>query len=146
MNSDWLVMDASIAIKAILPNPEQENCLALVGTLAQIKPLAPALWAYETTSALNKAVHFKSITQDEARQALKLLQTLEVQLFVPDEDQNLKAFEWTLRIRRASAYDSYYLTLAQTLDCEFWTADKRLYNALKDEQLEWLHYIGELNH
>ena len=71
MNGDWLVLDASIAIKAVLPNPEQENCLALVSTFAQIKPLAPALWAYETTLDLNKAVHFKSITQDEACQALK---------------------------------------------------------------------------
>lgn len=145
MNSDWLVVDASLAIKAVLPNPEQENCLALVRTFAQVKPLAPALWAYETTSALNKAVHFKNITQDEARQALKLLQALDVQFFLPDEDQNLKAFEWTLRIQRASAYDNYYLALAQTLDCEFWTADKRLFNALKDEGLEWLHYVGEMN-
>ena len=75
-----------------------------------------------------------------------MLQALEIKFFIPDEDQNLKAFEWTLRIQRASAYDSYYLALAQSLDCEFWTADKRLYNVLEDEQLEWLRYIGELNH
>jgi predicted nucleic acid-binding protein len=48
-----------------------------------------------------------------------------------------------LRLKRASAYDSFYLTLAQELECDFWTADKRLFNALRDARLDWLHWIEE---
>ena len=73
-----------------------------------------------------------------------------MRLFVPDADQNRAAFDWTLRLQRASAYDSYYLALAQALECNFWTADGRLFNALKSEafvvdaRLGWLHWIEEL--
>ena len=139
-----LVMDASVAIKAILPNPLQGHCQALVSTFAETQPAAPALWAHETTSAIAKTVHFGQITAAEGRQAVEQLATLGVQLFIPNLEQNLAAFDWTFRLKRAAAYDSYYLALAQSLDCAFWTADSRLFNALKDERLGWLHWIEEI--
>jgi predicted nucleic acid-binding protein len=144
MTGDLVVIDASAAVKAILPNPLQAHCLALVQTFVEAQPAAPALWAHETTSAIAKAVHFGEINEKEARQALEKLDGLNVRLFVPDAEQNLAAFEWTLRLKRASAYDSYYIVLAQILECEFWTADKRFYTALQDAHLGWIHWIEEL--
>jgi len=141
MIASVLVLDASVAVKAILPNPLQGNCQALIKTFAEVQPAAPALWAHETTSAIAKTVHFGQITEDEGRQALEQLSSLGVRLFVPDADQNRAAFDWTLRLKRASAYDSYYLVLAQALECDFWTADSRLFNALKDSHFKWLHWI-----
>lgn len=144
MSSGLVILDASAAVKAILPNPLQPHCLALVQTFTDVQPAAPALWAHETTSALAKAVHFGEITEKEARQALVKLDALEVRLFVADAEQNRLAFEWTLNLKRASAYDSYYLVLAQALECDFWTADKRLFHALQDAHLNWVHWIEEL--
>jgi predicted nucleic acid-binding protein len=144
MTSKIAVIDASIAIKAILPNPLQGHCRALVQTFADVQPVAPALWVYETTSAISKAVHFKQLTENEGRRALEQVDALGVQLFVSDLEQNRTALGWTLELRRGSAYDSFYLVLAQTLDCDFWTADKKLFNALTDTQLNWLHWIEEL--
>jgi predicted nucleic acid-binding protein len=144
MTDSLVVIDASAAIKAILPNPLQAHCLALVQTFAEVQPVAPALWAYETTSAIAKAFHFGEITESEARRALEKLDTLGVRLFVPDADHNRAAFDWTLKLMRAPAYDSYYLVLAQALECDFWTADKRLFHALNDAHLGWLHWIEEL--
>jgi predicted nucleic acid-binding protein len=144
MTGSLIVMDANVAVKAVLPNPLQGHCLALVQTFANVQPVAPALWAHETTSAIAKAVHFGEITENEGRQALEKLNALDVRLFVADADQNRAAFDWTLRLQRASAYDSYYLALAQILECDFWTADGRLFNALKDYRLGWLHWIEEL--
>jgi predicted nucleic acid-binding protein len=144
MTSGLIVIDASAAVKAILPNPLQAHCMALVQTFAGKQPAAPALWAYETTSAIAKAFHFGEITESEARRSLEKLETLGVRLFVPDADQNRAAFDWTLKLKRASAYDSYYLVLAQSLECDFWTADKRLFHALNDAHLSWLHWIGEM--
>jgi predicted nucleic acid-binding protein len=141
---NMLVLDASVAIKAILPNPLQGHCLALVNTFATIQPVSPALWAHETTSAISRTVHFGQITEPEGRQALEQLASLGVQLFTPNFEHNLAAFEWTIKLKRAAAYDSYYLTLAQSLECAFWTADRRLFNALKDEHFEWLHWIEEI--
>jgi len=144
MTGSMVVIDASVAMKAILPNPLQPHCLVLAQTFVEVQPVAPALWAYETTSAIAKTVHFEEITESEAHQALERLEALGVRLFVPDADQNRMALEWTLRLKRASAYDSYYLALAQTLESDFWTADKRLFNALQDAKLNWLHWIEEL--
>jgi predicted nucleic acid-binding protein len=139
-----LVLDASVAIKAILPNPLQGHCRALVETFAEVQPVSPALWGHETTSAISKTVHFGQITEAEGRLALEQLAALNVQLFTPNLEQNQAAFDWTIRLKRAAAYDSYYLALAQSLDCDFWTADSRLFNALKDERFQWLHWIEEI--
>jgi predicted nucleic acid-binding protein len=95
MIDSLVVIDASVAVKAVLPNPLQTHCLGLVQTFIEVQPAAPALWAYETTSAIAKSVHFGAITEDEARQALEELDALGVRLFVADADQNLAAFHWT---------------------------------------------------
>ena len=139
-----LVLDASVAIKAILPNPLQGHCRALVETFAEVQPISPALWGHETTSAISKTVHFGQITEAEGRIALEQLAALNVQLFTPNLEHNQAAFDWTIRLKRAAAYDSYYLALAQSLECDFWTADSRLFNALKDERIKWLHWIEEI--
>ena len=139
-----VILDASVAIKAILPNPLLLHCQALTQTFAHVQPVAPALWGYETTSAIAKAVHFGQLTADEGRRALETLTLLDVRLLIPDTGQNQAAFEWTLRLKRAAAYDSYYLTLAETLNCDFWTADSRLFNALKQENLPWLRWIEDM--
>jgi len=143
LREDVIVLDASVAVKAILPNALQTQCQALVQTFSSVQPAAPALWRCETTSAIAKAVHFGILTADEGRQALEMLDQLDVHLFVPDVEQNQAAFEWTLRLNRAAAYDSYYLALVQELDCALWTADSRLFNALKDHHLPWLHLVEE---
>lgn len=139
-----LGLDASVAIKATLPNPMQGHCQALVKTFAEVQPVSPALWANETTSVISKTVHFGQITEAEGRRALEQLATLGVKLFTPNLEQNQAAVDWTIRLKHAAAYDSYYLALAQSLDCDFWTADSRLFNALKDECFKWLHWIEEI--
>jgi len=144
MTSDLVVIDASVALKAVLPNPQQACCLVLVQTFVEVQPVAPALWTYETTSAIAKAVYFREITEKEARLALEKLDGLGVRLFIADTEQNEAAFEWTLKLKRASAYDSYYLALAQALECDFWTADKHLFNSLQEAHIGWLHWIEEL--
>ncbi len=145
MTARLVIIDASVAIKAILPNPLEEHCQALVQTFVEVQPVAPALWVYETTSAISKAVHFKQLTNQEGRKALELVEALRVRLFVPDINQNRIAYDWTHQLNRASAYDSFYLALAQALECDFWTADKRLFNALQKANLKWLHWVEEIS-
>jgi predicted nucleic acid-binding protein len=144
MTDGMVIIDASVAIKAILPNALQGYCRTLVQTFVDVQPVAPTLWLYETASAIAKAIHFKQLTEQEGRRALDQIDALGVRLFVPDIELSRNAFDWTLRLKRASAYDSFYLALAQALECDFWTADKRLFNGLTDAHLEWLHWIEEL--
>lgn len=72
------------------------------------------------------------------------MEDLGVHLFVVDAKQNHAVFDWTMRFKRASAYESYYLVLAKILECDFWTADNRFFNALQDAHLGWIHWIEEL--
>lgn len=97
---------------------------------------APTLWLYEITSALCKVVRFGQITPAEAKRALELAQQLGVRLIAPDGTQARRAFEWTMHLNRAAAHDSFYLALAETLDCDLWTADRHLCNAV---ELPWVH-------
>jgi predicted nucleic acid-binding protein len=137
-----VVIDANLALKLVLPDPQREHASALVARLMSqgSELVAPALWAYETTSTLCKAVHFGQLTPDEGRRALSQLLGLGVRLVVPDAGQNRQALEWTLRLKRASAYDSYYLALAEALKCDLWTFDRRLFNAV---DLSWVRWAGD---
>ena len=47
------------------------------------------------------------------------------------------------RFNRPTAYDAKYLALAEMMNCEFWTADERLFNAVRDE-LSWVRWLGQL--
>ena len=46
------------------------------------------------------------------------------------------------RFNRPAAYDAHYLALAEMMNCEFWTADRRLFNVVKDE-LPWVRWLGK---
>ena len=40
-----------------------------------------------------------------------------------------------------AAYDAHYLALAEVEKCELWTADERLWNAVRSE-VDWVRWIG----
>lgn len=136
-----LVVDASFAFRLILPGPLQASFRERV---AQWKNdgselYAPTLWLYEMTSALCKAVRLGDLTPGEGRQALALAQRLGVRLIPPDDILARSAFEWTVRLNRAAACEGFYLALAEALQCELWTADLRLRNAV---DLPWVRGVG----
>jgi predicted nucleic acid-binding protein len=135
-----LVVDASFSVKLILPNVEQPRCQELMAEWvdAGFNLYAPTLWLYEVTSALTRAVHFDILTDTEGRQAMELAQVLDLQLIQPDNTLIRSAYDWTRRLNRAAAYDSFYLALSENLSAEFWTADRRLVNATN---VPWVHYI-----
>jgi predicted nucleic acid-binding protein len=139
-----LVVDASFVMRSVLPGPLRERVKALLtewqarGDTIQV----PALWYYEITSALSKGVYFKEFSRDQAEEMLALITEIEFTVIVPDAAQMQQAFDWTLRLRRAAAYDSFYLALAETTSDGLWTADERLYNATKS-LVVWVHWVGD---
>jgi predicted nucleic acid-binding protein len=141
MNNYYSIIDASVFIKAHIINPDQERCLLLLNKLKKSKILVPSLWLNEVTSVLAKLVHFGQITPQESKDSLRLALTLDFEVIEPDNTQCQLALEWAHRLNRASAYDCFYLAIADSYEIPFWTADKRLYNALKDMNLIWLNWI-----
>jgi predicted nucleic acid-binding protein len=53
------------------------------------------------------------------------------------------ALNWASRLQQRRAYDALYLALAERMQTEFWTADKRLANAAQQLGVTWVHWIGE---
>jgi len=133
----YLVVDASFCIRLFLPGPQRDAFRSrLEGWLQDGYELcAPELWLYEMTTALCKGVFFGMLTPEEAERSLPLMHELGVRLIAPDPEQTRLAFGWTRRLNRAAAYESFYLALAEAMDCALWTADRHLVNAVS---LPWV--------
>jgi predicted nucleic acid-binding protein len=136
------VLDASFALRFVLPGAGTARYVEVIDRLRQdgVRLVAPDIWQYETTSGLCKAVHFETVKPSEVDSLLHSLWLIGIDQVTPDEGQCQMATNWTIRLRRAAAYDSFYLALAESLKCDLWTADRRLFNAVN---LPWVRFVGE---
>ena len=107
--------------------------------IAGVRLVAPTLWCYEVTSILTKALHFKRLTPNEVEKAIRLSSHFDIDLIPPDAELATAALAWTIQLRPAAAYDSFYLALAQRLGCELWTVDHKLARAAN---VAWVRYAG----
>jgi predicted nucleic acid-binding protein len=53
-----------------------------------------------------------------------------------------RAWELARHFDRPAAYDAHYLALAEMEGCPLWTADGRLFNAVRHE-LDWVNWLGD---
>jgi len=145
VNGSPVVIDASIALHWLLPAPLSGASWSLFERTAKEgnRITAPSLLVYEVVSGLTKAIYLQDLSPDKAYKSLVQLFTLNTQLVDADELLSERALDWTLRLRRTAAYDSYYLALAELLNCQFWTADRKLYNAALEIKLNWVHWVEE---
>jgi predicted nucleic acid-binding protein len=101
--------------------------------------LVPAFWDYEVANGVNKAIARGDLTEQEGHDALALLLAVRAQRVpLPTPQQS---YELARRYRR-SVYDGWYLALAETTGCAFWTADAKLYNAVH-ESLAFVKWLGD---
>ncbi len=134
-------VDANVLIALVTAERFSRPALALWERLLQEgrQPTAPALLRYEVTSALRRKVVHGAMEPDDARKALQEVLALDIH-YVDSPDLSLWAFELAARFRRPAAYDAHYLALAEHLNCPLWTADERLYNAVRADfpHIRWL--------
>jgi predicted nucleic acid-binding protein len=121
----------SAAAEALLEKWQQEH----------VTLIAPALLAFEVTSSLRRLVYLGEITPDQGEEAFREFLKISVQL---SHQYGIFPLAWSLskRFNFPRAYDAAYLALAQLRHCEFWTADKRLFNAVSRE-LSWVRWLGD---
>lgn len=138
-----VVVDASLLIKLALPEPYTAEAVALIKDwISQNMTLiAPRLLAYEIVNVLYKRISRQQLTLSDAKQVLATLLSKGVML---NDEPALhgQALNLAQQLGRPATYDTHYLALAQREGCEFWTADERLWNAVK-AQLPWVHWVGE---
>jgi predicted nucleic acid-binding protein len=145
MKNLWVCVDASVVIPLLVPHPLSEKAEKLFGRLREEKAIlsAPSLLAYEVTSTIRGFVHLKMISPERGEQAIAHFLRLPIRL-----SSRQSIFSLALRLaqefNRPRAYDTAYLALAKILNCNFWTADERLYNAVR-EKLDWVKWLGSLS-
>jgi predicted nucleic acid-binding protein len=116
-----LVVDASIAIKWVVPEADTKEALAL----RQTRLFAPDLLIPECANILWKKVRRNELMPAEALFAARLIERADIEL------QPMRSLmEPAARLAMAldhPAYDCIYLALAQALESEFITADQAFY-------------------
>jgi len=140
-----VVVDASIAIKWVLEEPDSDVAETLLAEWSNngILILAPSLLAYEITNALHRKVRKGEITLDRAKEALVELSLAEIDFdFSTDFALSTRAIELANHFSFPATYDSHYLALAERKGCELWTADLRMWNSIGGK-LAWVHWLGE---
>jgi len=143
MNKSLVCADAGILIKLVVAEEDSDRADTLWEQWKEdgVKVVSPGLLLFELTSVLRKKVHRGLLSPEEGERAFDTVHRLPVQVLTPP-DLHRRAWELAARFNRPAAYDAHYLALAEMLNCEFWTADQRLFNAVGDE-LPWVHWLGK---
>lgn len=125
-----VVVDASLVFKWIV----KEEDSALADDLAEqwfaeeVLVLAPSLLMFELTNALYQQIRSGDLDIDAVEMAINRVRALPVQ-FVESDHLTRRTLEFTSLLGQGAIYDSVYLALAESLECDLWTADGRFYRA-----------------
>jgi len=139
LNNEFLVVDASVALAWLVPQDESANADHLLTNAGLL--CAPELILIEVAHALLKHVRRKLMSIDEARRRSDAL-TLLLDDIQSDAALVSPALELAQRFE-TSMYDGMYLALAEKLDCELVTADRRLVNATsRAARVRWIMTVG----
>jgi predicted nucleic acid-binding protein len=137
-----MVVDASVILKWHL---NDEECISQAIKLRDdyylyqaYKVIAPHLFIYEVVNAMAVATRRERITPDNAIQAIANVMNLGI---VTEEVEPLRVFELAIKYHLA-AYDTAYLAVAESKDCDLWTGDRTFYQAVKNE-LRRVRWIGD---
>ncbi|MBF2006689.1 type II toxin-antitoxin system VapC family toxin [Chlorogloeopsis fritschii PCC 9212] len=99
--------------------------------------VAPTLIYFELSNALHRSVIAGQILPEEADQTLVEAMNLNIRLY-GDAELHQQALILARNLRLPATYDAHYLALAQRLECQFWTADRRLVNSVQ-ATLQWVN-------
>ena len=135
-----LVIDASVAVKWFLPENHSSEALLIRDKFVdgECKLIAPDLMLSELANVLWK--RRESIDEATALDIIRDLLALGVGL-VPSEQIIVRAYRLASGHNR-TVYDSMYLALAESRNCDMVTADERLFHAV-ERHLPFIHLLGE---
>ena len=125
-----VVVDASLAFKWLVSEENSDKARAISRSWANegIQATAPYLMPVEVTNALHRRVALGELTVEDAIRLLEHLLASGIELR-DDPALHVKALQLASQLRQRAVYDAHYLALAETLGCDFWTADEGFYRA-----------------
>ena len=141
MNSDRVCVDASLALTWVLSVQSNERADALWRRWLNdgVGLVGPPLFRAEVTSVLREEVYFKRLLPEEGEQAFTLYSGIPIAI-INHSSIYRTAWELAKKYNMPRTYDMQYLAVAEMEDCELWTLDKRLVNAVsgKNKRVKWV--------
>jgi len=139
-----LCIDASVVVKLVLKG---ESHRATARRLLRdcitngVMLIAPPFFESEADTAIRKRVHDGKLSLNDAKRAFAGLDKIAVQLLThPNLRQRAREIAEWFNLR--TVYDATYAALAELRGCEFWTADKVFYDAVK-AGLPFVRYLPD---
>jgi predicted nucleic acid-binding protein len=140
-----IVLDASLAVKLFVVEVFTAQAIALFRSwkAAGIELVAPDFMPSEFATALRKKIREGILTDNGAKRLMGELYENGID-FRPSRPLHNRAIDLAVELNQRLAYDSHYFALAESLDCEFWTADRPFYRAARSRypRVQW---IGNYN-
>lgn len=103
--------------------------------------IAPPVFESELDSIIRKRVFAGELTLAQSRLAYGVLDSMPVQTITHPKLRK-RAREIAEQFNQKHVYDSTYAALAELRGCEFWTADKAFYDAVK-AALPFVKYLPD---
>jgi predicted nucleic acid-binding protein len=138
-----VVVDTSVAIKAVLEEPDSDRADALFAAAARgsHRLVAPELLVYEFGNVLWKQVRRAVLTEAEANYAIVRFPFDQID-WLPGHSLLPGAFQYAIRYR-LTVYDAAFLSAATLLGVELITADRGLHRKVSGN-LPWVKLLHEL--
>lgn len=143
--SEFVVVDASLAVKWLVEEEYSDRATALTLLWGEqgIQPIGPSLLPFEVANALHRRVARGEMDAEAAGDLLQDMMAVGVAL-TETPGLHRRALELASQLRQGAVYDAHYLALAESLDCELWTADQRFYRAVSPS-IGNVRWIGEFS-
>ena len=139
-----IVIDASIVFKWVVEEEytAESRDMLVDWRSNRTRMLAPALLMSEVANALYQRIRRGELTLAETQQLLRTVQISGIEILDHDPQIHTRALKLAHHFSLRATYDAHYLALAESLDCEMWTTDERLWNSVR-AAVGWVRWIGE---
>lgn len=128
------VVDASVAVKCLLPEADSEQALCLYAS-PDYELIAPDFLLIEVTNAMWKKVKTQQINAEDALAVLHDFKNSFAIKFIPFLPYLDRAFHIAKDIGHNSIYDCIYSALSEEQNCQLITADVAYFEKLSKSDL-----------
>ena len=126
----YVVVDASLAVKWLVveEHTREANALARHWSAQGTQMVAPHYMRVEAINALYKRMVRGERTLEAVSVGIDVLLAMDIELR-DVSSMHIRAVHLASELRQGAVYDAHYLALAESLECELWTADQRFQRA-----------------
>ena len=139
--NEFVVVDASLAVKWLVEKEDSDKAHEILQSWVtqDISRVAPYLMPFEVTNALHRRVMRGELSVGESSRMIARLLESRLELHQPP-GLHVRALQFASQLKQNAAYDAHYLALAESFDCELWTADERFFRSASSgvDNVRWL--------